>query len=114
PVAEESATVIGPTARRLECTVDIVGIIAKGSLPGSVKQATHKPPAPASLARWHGRLRLRPVQMAMQEAERADAVNLVRAVEELDLGPITDAQLIVPQSHLGVLVGHLGIGRHAV
>jgi hypothetical protein len=49
-----------------------------------------------------------------QEGERADRVDGMRAVEELDFGAIRNAQARVEAADLGVLVGHPFVGRHAV
>ena len=52
--------------------------------------------------------------MLVQEGERADAVDGVRTVEELDLRPVADAQQVVTTAGLRELIGHPLIGRDPV
>ena len=56
----------------------------------------------------------RPFQLLLQELERADAVDLVRPVEVLDLRPLRQLQPAVEPAHLGVFVGHHLVDAHAV
>src|SRR5687767_12133495 len=58
------------------------------------------------LARLAGTLLNRKPQVLPQEAERPLPVDRVPAVEELDLRPFADAELVVQPADLGVLVGH--------
>src|SRR5215203_5873163 len=52
-------------------------------------------PRPRVPASPHPSLRSRPIQVLVQERKRPDAVDAMRPVKELDLGPIADAELIV-------------------
>src|SRR4051794_27018252 len=52
--------------------------------------------------------------MTVEELERSDAVDLMRAKEELDLGPLWDSEYRVKPPHLGILVGDPLVGSDAV
>lgn len=48
----------------------------------------------------------RPSQMMAEELKRSHALNHVRAVKKLDLGPVTDAHLAVELTYIGAFKGH--------
>lgn len=56
---------------------------------------------PVSLSPWW----LGPIQVTVQEAEGAFAVDGVRAVEEFEFGAIADSQLIVVAPDFGKFAG---------
>src|SRR5436309_1039986 len=58
--------------------------------------------------------RLRPIQMPMQKAKGALAIDRVRPIEELDFAAVANAQLIIEAPHLGVFVSDPFVGRDAV